>query len=252
MCTWISCLKQHVLYARRIHKQDARRGVRVESSDGFQMSLWLPLINLLKMYEDLGHWLQSRAHVSPAPLGGMYEAGLWKQKLRILFFCDWRLESTWNFVIKHLWLGNSPAAYIFLWVFFFFLVLLWYIGPVLLRFSGILFLYSFHSNFRSSLHLITGIRILLHYEKQIQCKSNRIQVQFTFWRLRKIWIFFFWLKLTVAGLLNGSGQLIRIHFGNIRGLTWKFPHQIVCRAVEEMPYSLTDGEQTIPHCLSIN
>lgn len=51
-------------------------GVRVESSDGFQMSLWLPLINLLKMYEDLGHWLQSRAHVSPAPLGGMYEAGL--------------------------------------------------------------------------------------------------------------------------------------------------------------------------------
>lgn len=175
MCTWISCLKQHVLYARRIHKQDARRGVRVESSDGFQMSLWLPLINLLKMYEDLGHWLQSRAHVSPAPLGGMYEAGLWKQKLRILFFCDWRLESTWNFVIKHLWLGNSPAAYIFP-CFFFFLVLLLYIGPVLLRFSGILFLYSFHSNFRSSLHLIIGIRILLHYEKQIQCKSNRIQV----------------------------------------------------------------------------
>lgn len=120
MCTWISCLKQHVLYARRIHKQDARRGVRVESSDGFQMSLWLPLINLLKMYEDLGHWLQSRAHVSPAPLGGMYEAGLWKQKLRILFFCDWRLESTWNFVIKHLWLGNSPAAYIFPWFFSFF------------------------------------------------------------------------------------------------------------------------------------
>lgn len=192
MCTWISCLKQHVLYARRIHKQDARRGVRVESSDGFQMSLWLPLINLLKMYEDLGHWLQSRAHVSPAPLGGMYEAGLWKQKLRILFFCDWRLESTWNFVIKHLWLGNSPAAYIFLWVFFFFLVLLWYIGPVLLRFSGILFLYSFHSNFRSSLHLITGIRILLHYEKLIQCKSNRIQVHsLLFEDLEKYGFFFF-------------------------------------------------------------
>lgn len=247
MCTWISCLKQHVLYARRIHKQDARRGVRVESSDGFQMSLWLPLINLLKMYEDLGHWLQSRAHVSPAPLGGMYEAGLWKQKLRILFFCDWRLESTWNFVIKHLWLGNSPAAYIFLWVFFLFsgfVVVYW---P-----CGILFLYSFHSNFRSSLHLITGIRILLHYEKQIQCKSNRIQVHsLLFEDLEKYGIFFL-LKLTVAGLLNGSGQLIRIHFGNIRGLTWKFPHQIVCRAVEEMPYSLTDGEQTIPHCLSIN
>lgn len=152
-----------------------------------------------------------------------------------------------------MWLGNSPAAYIFLWVFFFFLVLLWYIGPVLLRFSGILFLYSFHSNFRSSLHLITGIRILLHYEKQIQCKSNRIQVHsLLFEDGRKIWNFFFLLKLTVAGLLNGSGQLIRIHFGNIRGLTWKFPHQIVCRAVEEMPYSLTDGEQTIPHCLSIN
>lgn len=126
------------------------------------------------------------------PLGGMYEAGLWKQKLRILFFCDWRLESTWNFVIKHLWLGNSPAAYIFLWVFFFFLVLLWYIGPVLLRFSGILFLYSFHSNFRSSLHLITGIRILLHYEKQIQCKSNRIQVHsLLFEDLEKYGFFFF-------------------------------------------------------------
>lgn len=204
------------------------------------------------MYEDLGHWLQPRAHVSPAPLGGMYEAGLWKQKLRILLFCDWRLESTWNFVIKHLWLGNSPAAYIFP-CFFFFLVLLWYIGPVLLRFSGILFLYSFHSNFRSSLHLITGIRILLHYEKLIQCKSNRIQVHsLHFEDLEKYGFIFFLLKLTVAGLLNGSGQLIRIHFGNIRGLTWKFPHQIVCRAVEEMPYSLTDGEQTIPHCLSIN
>lgn len=203
------------------------------------------------MYEDLGHWLQSRAHVSPAPLGGMYEAGLWKQKLRILFFCDWRLESTWNFVIKHLWLGNSPAAYIFP-CFFFFLVLLWYIGPVLLRFSGILYLYSFHSNFRSSLHLITGIRILLHYEKQIQCKSNRIQVHSLHFEDLEKYGFFFLLKLTVAGLLNGSGQLIRIHFGNIRGLTWKFPHQIVCRAVEEMPYSLTDGEQTIPHCLSIN
>lgn len=191
MCTWISCLKQHVLYARRIHKQDARRGVRVESSDGFQMSLWLPLINLLKMYEDLGHWLQSRAHVSPAPLGGMYEAGLWKQKLRILLFCDWRLESTWNFVIKHLWLGNSPAAYIFP-CFFFFLVLLWYIGPVLLRFSGILYLYSFHSNFQSSLHLITGTRILLHYEKQIQCKSNRIQVHsLLFEDLEKYGFFFF-------------------------------------------------------------
>lgn len=128
------------------------------------------------------------------PLGGMYEAGLWKQKLRILFFCDWRLESTWNFVIKHLWLGNSPAAYIFLWVFFFFLVLLWYIGPVLLRFSGILFLYSFHSNFRSSLHLITGIRILLHYEKLIQCKSNRIQVHsLHFEDLEKYgFIFFCW------------------------------------------------------------
>lgn len=186
------------------------------------------------------------------PLGGMYEAGLWKQKLRILFFCDWRLESTWNFVIKHLWLGNSPAAYIFLGVFFFFLVLLWYIGPVLLRFSGILFLYSFHSNFQSSLHLITGIRILLHYEKQIQCKSNRIQVHSLLFEDLEKYGYFFLLKLTVAGLLNGSGQLIRIHFGNIRGLTWKFPHQIVCRAVEEMPYSLTDGEQTIPHCLSIN
>lgn len=186
------------------------------------------------------------------PLGGMYEAGLWKQKLRILFFCDWRLESTWNFVIKHLWLGNSPAAYIFLWVFFFFLVLLWYIGPVLLRFSGILYLYSFHSNFQSSLHLITGTRILLHYEKQIQCKSNRIQVHSLLFEDLEKYGFFFLLKLTVAGLLNGSGQLIRIHFDNIRGLTWKFPHQIVCRAVEEMPYSLTDGEQTIPHCLSIN
>lgn len=109
----------------------------------------------------------------------------------ILFFCDWRLESTWNFVIKHLWLGNSPAAYIFLW-FFFFLVLLLYIGPVLLRFSGILFLYSFHSNFRSSLHLITGIRILLHYEKQIQCKSNRIQVHsLLFEDLEKYGFFFF-------------------------------------------------------------
>lgn len=186
------------------------------------------------------------------PLGGMYEAGLWKQKLRILFFCDWRLESTWNFVIKHLWLGNSPAAYIFLWVFFFFLVLLWYIGPVLLRFSGILFLYSFHLNFQSSLHLITGIRILLHYEKLIQCKSNRIQVHSLLFEDLEKYGFFFLLKLTVAGLLNGWGQLIRIHFGNIGGLTWKFPHQIVCRAVEEMPYSLTDGEQTIPHCLSIN
>lgn len=110
----------------------------------------------------------------------------------ILFFCDWRLESTWNFVIKHLWLGNSPAAYIFLW-FFFFLVLLLYIGPVLLRFSGILFLYSFHSNFRSSLHLFTGIRILLHYEKQIQCKSNRIQVHsLLFEDLEKYGFFFCW------------------------------------------------------------
>lgn len=137
-------------------------------------------------------------------------------------------------------------------VFFFSsLVLFWYIGPVLLSFSGILCLYSVHSIFWSPHHPITVISILPHYEKQIQCKLNRIQVHSLLFEDLEKYGFLF-LKRTVAGLLNGWGQLIRIHFGNIWRLTWKFPHQIVCRAVEEMPYSLTDGEQTIPHCLSIN
>lgn len=204
------------------------------------------------MYEDLGHWLQSRAHVSPAPLGGMYEAGLWKQKLRILFFCDWRLESTWNFVIKHLWLGNSPAAYIFPWFFSFF----WFCCGILALYYWDLVVFCFCTLFIQIFDHHSILLQVLEFYYIMKSKYNVNQIEFRysllFEDLEKYGFFFFLLKLTVAGLLNGSGQLIRIHFGNIRGLTWKFPHQIVCRAVEEMPYSLTDGEQTIPHCLSIN
>lgn len=163
----------------------------------------------------------------------------------ILFFCDWRLESTWNFVIKHLWLGNSPAACIFLW-FCCYILALYYWDLVVFCFCT-LFIQIFDH------HSILLQVLEFYYIMKSKYNVNQIEFRYSllFEDLEK-YGFFFLLKLTVAGLLNGSGQLIRIHFGNIRGLTWKFPHQIVCRAVEEMPYSLTDGEQTIPHCLSIN
>lgn len=64
----ILCVHMNIVFkaACFVYRENTQTGSQKGESggtDGFQMSLWPPLISLLKNYEDLGYWLNVRAHV---------------------------------------------------------------------------------------------------------------------------------------------------------------------------------------------
>ena len=146
-------------------------------------------------------------------------------------FCSWELESSWIFVIKTLVILSSPAAHIVSLSFKVFssfgqysLQLKWY--TIFISFT-----FLFKYVFKSPLPSISTFPSL-----------NKPEFFFTLYKL-KIWILFSTQEMAL--------WTDEVNWLGFWGLTWKFLHQIVCKA-EEMPYSLTDGEQTTLHCLSIN